>query len=118
MLLPDTIPNMSTIAILFHKPSHCEFALANIIFAENSTIGMQTMSYVEFQVEFTTEMEVIVLNSKSIGSFATPDHIVKYQFRAFKIWNFSTRSLRKSQTKPEAFVRGLILSLRSIMAIP
>ena len=80
MLLPNMMPNTSTIAIMFHKPSHSEYAMANIIFTENSTVGVQTMSYVEFQTEFTSGVEVAVLNPKTIGTFKTPEHIEKYQF--------------------------------------
>jgi len=80
MLLPETIPKLSTITILFHKPSHCEFAMASIIFAQNSMIGMQTLSYVEFHVEFSSGIEVNVLNSSMIGTFTAPEHVLKYQF--------------------------------------
>ncbi|MCA9092744.1 MAG: hypothetical protein KDA68_04620 [Planctomycetaceae bacterium] len=38
------------------------------------------MSYVEFQVEFTSGVEVNVLNPNIINIFTVPDHIVKYRF--------------------------------------
>lgn len=80
MLLPATIPHLTTIAALFHKPSQSELAMATVIFADSPQVTIQTVTFVEFNLDFSSGTNVVVSNANALSSFATPEHVVKYQF--------------------------------------